>query len=156
MATTSKGNSARWAPYILIAVLLVALYFVKKRSEVTPANNRVVHNNKVVVDDNKPATDNNPDSGLNRHPTAIHYSKHAKCRMECRHIDETEVQEILAIGSINFQKSELDADACKKRYAVEGNTHDNQRVRIIFAPCKTIETVVTVIDLGKEWSCDCK
>ena len=154
MATTSNSNSARWAPYVLIAILLIVLYFVKKRNENPSINEHVVHNNKVVVDDNPVIIDS--DSGLDRHPTAIHYSKHAKCRMECRHIDETEVQEILAIGTINFQKSELDADACKKRYAVEGQTHDNQRVRIIFAPCKTIETVVTVIDLGKEWSCDCR
>lgn len=155
MATTSKSNSARWAPYVLIVILLIVLYFVKRHGDapLVSENPRVRHN-KVVVDDNPVA--NNGDSGLDRHPTAIHYSKHAKCRMECRHIDETEVQEILAIGSINFQKSELDADACKKRYAVEGETHDHQRVRIIFAPCKTIETVVTVIDLGKEWSCDCK
>jgi hypothetical protein len=156
MATTSNSNSARWAPYILIAILLVALYFVKKHGEQPTVNdNHVAHNKKVVVDDN-PVANNDGDSGLDRHPTAIHYSKHDKCRMECRHIDETEVQEILTIGTINFQKSELDADACKKRYAVEGETHDHQRVRIIFAPCKTIETVVTVIDLGKEWSCDCK
>lgn len=153
MATTSSSNSARWAPYILIVLLLTVLYFVKNRSESTIPDKHEVHSKKVVVDYN-PVTDNS-DSGLDRHPTAIHYSKHARCRMECRHIDETEVQEILAIGSINFHKSELDADVCKKRYAVEGETHDHQRVRIIFAPCRTIETVVTVIDLGREWSCDC-
>jgi hypothetical protein len=154
MATNSNGNSARWAPYLLIVVLLVALYFIKKYNEQPSVNNNtVVHNNK-VVDDN-PVNDNS-DDGLDRHPKAIHYSKHARCRMECRHIDETEVQEILAIGHINFQKSELDADLCKRRYAVEGETHDHQRVRIIFAPCNNIETVVTVIDLGREWSCDCE
>lgn len=95
------------------------------------------------------------DTGLNRHPRSIHYSKHARCRMDCRHISESEVQEILADGTINFRKSELNAAPCRKRYALEGETHDRQHVRIIFAPCDDVETVVTVIDLGTEWSCDC-
>ena len=99
---------------------------------------------------------NKPDIDLNRNPTSIHYSKHARCRMDCRHISESEVREILSKGTVNYRKSDLQADACSKRYAVEGRTHDNQQVRIIFAPCKDIETVVTVIDLGRDWSCDCK
>src|ERR1043165_9799367 len=38
---------------------------------------------------------NKPDIDLNRNPTSIHYSKHARCRMDCRHISESEVREIL-------------------------------------------------------------
>ena len=94
--------------------------------------------------------------GLNRNPSHINYSKHARCRMECRHIDEKEVQQILHDGKINYTKSELQGDDCHKKYAVEGYTKDDQRVRIIFAPCNTEVTVVTVIDLGKEWVCDCE
>ncbi|MBS1730960.1 MAG: DUF4258 domain-containing protein [Bacteroidetes bacterium] len=93
--------------------------------------------------------------GLNRNPAHITYSKHAKCRMSCRHIDESEVLEILHQGKINYAKSDLKGDDCHKKYAVEGTTHDHQHVRIIFAPCTAEMTVVTVIDLGKEWSCDC-
>src|SRR5437016_2119945 len=87
----------------------------------------------------KQAGSNKQDADLIRNPTTIHYSKHARCRMDCRHISESEVREILSKGSINYRKSELQADACSKRYAVEGRTHDNQQVRIIFAPCKDIE-----------------
>jgi hypothetical protein len=29
-------------------------------------------------------------------------------------------------------------------------------VRIVFAPAKRGMVVITVIDLGTEWSCDCK
>lgn len=93
--------------------------------------------------------------GLNRNPAYINYSKHARCRMSCRHIDEYEVKQILTSGKINYGKSDLTGDECKKRYAVEGITRDNQSVRIIFAPCNSEVTVVTVIDLGKDWSCDC-
>ena len=37
------------------------------------------------------------------------------------------------------------------KYALEGNTHDGQHVRIIFANSPRGPVVVTVIDLEKEW-----
>lgn len=95
--------------------------------------------------------------GLNRNPAQINYSKHARCRMDCRHISEQEVRQILREGKINYAKSELKVkDDCKKKYAVEGYTSDNQHVRMIFAPCSDEVTVVTVIDLDKEWVCNCE
>ncbi|MEO8116193.1 MAG: DUF4258 domain-containing protein [Bacteroidota bacterium] len=94
--------------------------------------------------------------GLNRNPAHINFSKHAQCRMSCRHIDESEVTEILHNGKINYTKSDLKGNDCQKKYVVEGTTHDQQRVRIIFAPCAAEMTVVTVIDLGKEWPCNCE
>ena len=99
---------------------------------------------------------NNPAQDFNRHPAYIHYSKHAQCRMECRHIDESEVKEILSDGNINFSKSDLNEDACHKRYALEGTSHDDQRIRIIVAECNTDLTVITVIDLGRDWPCACE
>ena len=96
------------------------------------------------------------ESGLNRHPQKMHFSKHAKCRMGCRHIDETEIKEILEKGSINFHKSALNGDPCRRKYAVEGHTKEGQLLRVIFAPCGAEMTVVTCIDLGVEWACDCK
>ncbi len=94
---------------------------------------------------------------LNRHPSQIYYSKHARCRMGCRHIDENEVKEIMQDGKINYAKSELNAsDSCRQKYAMEGYSHDNQHLRIIFASCNGAVTVVTVIDLGYEWPCDCR
>ena len=99
---------------------------------------------------------NNPPDNFNRRPAYIHYSKHARCRMECRHIDESEVKEILADGNINFSKSDLNADACHKRYALEGTSHDDQKLRIIVAECNDNLTVITVIDLRKDWPCNCE
>ena len=93
---------------------------------------------------------------FDRDPEAIHYSKHARCRMECRHVDESEVKEMIEKGDINFSKSELNTDDCHKRYALEGMSHDSQRLRIIVAECNDELTVITVIDLGKEWPCDCE
>jgi hypothetical protein len=94
--------------------------------------------------------------GLNRNPAHINYSKHARCRMGCRHIDESEVKDMLVNGTINYKKSELQGEDCKKKYAVEGTSKDGQRLRIIFAPCGDEVTVVTCIDLKEEWDCpDC-
>lgn len=76
--------------------------------------------------------------------------------MGCRHIDEQEIIEILRSGSINYRKSDLKGDDCHKKYAVEGYYHDKQHLRVIFAPCADEITVVTCIDLGTEWSCDCR
>ncbi|HMK05257.1 MAG TPA: DUF4258 domain-containing protein [Ferruginibacter sp.] len=92
--------------------------------------------------------------GFNRTAVHIIYSKHARCRMECRHIDESEVKEILEKGEINYSRIEKDEKG--KSFPVEGITHDKQRVRIVFAPKKDALVVVTVIDLDRDWSCDCK
>ena len=74
--------------------------------------------------------------------------------MDCRHIDETEVMEILQNGKLNYEKIEEDKPG--KTYPLEGITHDKQHVRIVFAPKEEEVVVVTVIDLEKDWECDCK
>ena len=74
--------------------------------------------------------------------------------MECRQISAAEVEEIMLEGKINYSKSDLKNTRCP-RYALEGVTDDEQRVRIVYAQCNTKTTVVTVIDLEREWSCDC-
>ena len=73
--------------------------------------------------------------------------------MDCRHIDESEVKEILQKGEINYNKIE-EGDKGRS-YPLEGITHDRQHVRIVFAPHESELVVVTVIDLEKEWPCNC-
>lgn len=85
----------------------------------------------------------------------IYYTKHVRCRMECRNIDESEVKEILKEGEINYSKSDMKSTPCPK-YAVEGKTHDGQEVRIIVGNCDSQASIVTVIDLKNEAHCDCK
>jgi hypothetical protein len=92
--------------------------------------------------------------GLNRHPFRVHYSKHALCRMQCRHIDENEVLDIIHNGTINYGKSNLDGDDCHKRYALEGY-EKNERLRIIVASCGNVDNIITCIDLDTEFDCDC-
>ncbi len=91
--------------------------------------------------------------GFDRNTSHLIFSKHAKCRMDCRHIDEAEVREILKNGVVNEKK--IQRDKRGMTYPVEGTTRDGQRVRIVFAPKDDGLVVVTVIDLGTEWSCDC-
>ncbi|HEX5024698.1 MAG TPA: DUF4258 domain-containing protein [Agriterribacter sp.] len=91
---------------------------------------------------------------LNRQLTPLIYTRHARCRMGCRHIDESEIREILQKGEINYKRSDLRATPDPK-YALEGVTHDNQLVRIIFAPSTRGMVVITCIDLNQEWQCNC-
>jgi hypothetical protein len=92
----------------------------------------------------------------------LEYSKHAACRMECRHITETEIREILGTGKktgsgkVNYDKSDVH-DKPYPTYAVEGTTTNGKNLRIVIADADTISKVVTTIDLGMEKdSCDCK
>ncbi len=94
------------------------------------------------------------DGELNRYPTKISYSKHARCRMECRNIDEKEVTDLLHHGYVNYKKSNLKADDCHKRYALEGY-ENGEKLCIIVASCGNETTVITCIDLDHDWPCHC-
>jgi hypothetical protein len=157
--TPKKGRSS-WASLVIVVLLLIALFVVRtcKRSS-TSGNSSSTQTERTAAPkttSGTPVERNGATKGLDRNPSIVNYSKHARCRMGCRHISEAEVKEILQEGKINYSKSELKGAECKKRYAVEGTTSDNQKVRIIFAPCQTEVTVVTVIDIGKEWPFDCE
>ena len=136
-------NKKKAIPYIFligIAILLLVLKKCKNNSSTKTDRNTTVKEQR----------------GLNRNPAQINYSKHAKCRMDCRHIDETEVKDILKNGTINYRKSELNGADCRKKYAVEGVSKDKQHLRIIFAPCQDEVTVVTCIDIDTQYECHCE
>jgi Domain of unknown function (DUF4258) len=111
---------------------------------------------------------NSPDSGpvknspshrisknepFDRHGELV-FTKHARCRMDCRHITPKEIHEVLDNGSINYGKSEPDSRPDPK-YAVEGFTAEQQHLRIIVAPEDAKLIIITCIELGVEWSCHC-
>ena len=83
------------------------------------------------------------------------YTKHAKCRMSCRNISESEVEAIQKSGTINYHKSDLQDSPCPS-YAIEGRTNDGQMVRIVFGACQKVTTVITCIDIDVEHTCECK
>ena len=88
---------------------------------------------------------------LQRHPLV--YTKHARCRMRCRQLDEEEILEVLHSGVLDPGRTRHDG-RCPS-YALEGTTYDGQRARVVFAGCEGETRVVTAIDLGREWPCDC-
>ncbi len=93
-------------------------------------------------------------TAFERNVNALHYSKHAMCRMNCRQISKPDVEQILRSGKINLQKSHLNkALACDNTYALESKGTKGQRLRIVYAPCEGKITVVTVIDLDQDWPC---
>jgi len=131
--------------FVLIVVLALAVIWLKRcNGNATSSTKRNTTQTSKV----------NRDRGFDRRTSYLVYSKHAECRMQCRHISKSEVQEIMRDGTINYKKSDISNARCP-RYALEGRTRDNQRVRIVYAQCNESTTVVTVIDLEENWACDC-
>jgi len=135
-------------PYLFVAVLFVIALFVKQcRDQQAGPDSTPVNN----------SAKNKPDPGnldRFRDPEAEYFfTKHARCRMECRSITQKEVKEIVRKAEVNYTKSELDAPR-GPTYALEGYTSkDRQHIRIIVAPKQKHLSIVTVIDLDKEWEC---
>jgi hypothetical protein len=124
----------RLARNFFVVVLLVMLFFLLYRSGYL--------------------TREQSSGSLVRNPSQLIYTKHARCRMDCRMISDEEVRKILREGKINFRKSNPDKKP-EAQYALEGSTDDGQEVRIVFAVSPGKAVVVTVIDLKKEWPCQC-
>lgn len=129
------------APYIFLVGLAILVLLVKGFNCNTSSSKETKNS------DNR--------RGLNRNPAAINYTKHARCRMDCRKVSEQEVQQILQEGNINYKKSDVNGKECNRKYAVEGYSKDKQHLRIVFAPCQNEVTVITCIDLDTEWECNC-
>ena len=134
----------KYLPFIVLLAAALLLFYIKRNQRGSFPRNPSQGINIPV----------NREDGINRKPHQVIYSRHAICRMGCRHIDESEVMEILENGQLNYEK--IEEDNRGKTYPLEGITHDKQHVRIVFAPKKEDLVVVTVIDLEKDWDCDCK
>ena len=147
----------KYLPYICLLAAAFFLFFVLKnqRGNTLPKPSTAQTEERITVPAVLPADINLDEvEGFNRNTDKLIFSKHAKCRMDCRKIDESEIKEILKNGTVNYKK--IQNDKRGKTYPVEGYTHDKQHVRIVFAPKDDGLVVVTVIDLGTEWACDCK
>ena len=94
------------------------------------------------------------DEGNTTNIPPLIYTKHAKCRMACRHINEGEIKEIITENHINERKSNAVGKPCPT-FAYEGYSNEPQHLRIVIAKCDNTWKVVTCIDLGNEFECDC-
>ena len=135
----------KWVPWLIIAVLAVILFFVKRYSKEESNSTGPGHVRNSGINRNR---------GFDRRTSYLEYTAHAKCRMKCRNITQAEVEEIMKEGKINYSKSDVKDKPCPT-YALEGITGDNQRVRIVFAQCDLKTKVVTSIDLNTDWECHC-
>ncbi len=143
-------------PYLFLLVLLLVALIVRQYKE------RQYEAGEQINQQESEKGKTNSSSGSNldyfRDPEADYYfTKHARCRMDCRHITQKEVKEIVRKAEVNYDKSELDAPK-GATYALEGYTSkDKQHVRIIVAPKQRHLSIVTVIDLDEDWECpSCK
>lgn len=92
--------------------------------------------------------------GLDRNDRVV-YTRHARCRMGCRHISDAEVREIIASGTIDRARSDPQDKPCPT-VALEGYSREHQHLRIVVATCGDELRVVTCIDLERDWPCDCQ
>jgi hypothetical protein len=91
---------------------------------------------------------------FDRHPHELVYTRHARCRMECRHISEGEIAEIMEKGVINLNNSNRRDRPCPT-FALQGRTSEGDRIRVIFAQCDRDTKVVTCYNLDKDFDCTC-
>lgn len=85
--------------------------------------------------------------------TELSYSKHARCRMDCRHITTDEIADILKTGVM--QPGRMQTSTKGTSYAVEGYSKEKQHIRVVYSPHGNSTVIVTVIDLDDNWKCDC-
>jgi hypothetical protein len=140
-------------PVLLLVLMAVATLLIKRcnNRESSITKRQAERQTKNLPKDSNPSANTEK---FDRNTTKLFFTKHAKCRMKCRHITQQEVKDILVNGTVNYNKSDLH-DPRGATYAVEGITKDRQHVRIIFAPKQQHLTVVTVIDLMEEYACNC-
>ena len=92
--------------------------------------------------------------GFDRRISTLEYTQHARCRMDCRHISQNDISDIMRTGEINYAKTDVNDTPCAT-YAVQGYSNDGQHLRVIFAQCQTKTKVVTCYDLQKDFECNC-
>ena len=143
-------------PYILLIVLLLTAVLIRRCNNAKNTTDSQKEKTKTQDVRRKDEKTDNQKSNLDvfRDANADYYfTKHARCRMKCRHITQEEVKEIVQKANVNYNKSDLDG-AQGAKYALEGTTsRDKQHVRIIVAPKERHLTIVTVIDLEEDWEC---
>lgn len=140
-----SGTTHKYLPVLLLAVILLLAWRWNRKSKDKPSGQPT---ESVSAPSGK--ADDIP--GFDR-TARLQYTVHARCRMDCRQVTETEVEEILANGRVDLTKSNLHDKPCPT-YALEGYSHEGQHLRIIFAPCREATRVVTCIDLDKKWTCN--
>ena len=74
--------------------------------------------------------------------------------MDCRKISREDIQEIMERGVINLNHSNRRDRPCPT-FAVQGETSDGEKIRVIFAQCEKETKVVTCYNLQEDFECYC-
>ena len=127
--------NSKKAGIIFLLILVLAYMLMRKLQETDPSHTIRQH-------------------GFDRRISTLQYTQHARCRMECRHISQNDINDIVRNGEINYAKSDLEDKPCPT-YALQGYTNDGQHLRVIFAQCEAKTKVVTAYDLEKDFECYC-
>lgn len=133
------------APFILLMVMALLVILIKrcKSEPLTPASQEATR--KVPSGRNR---------GFDRTLSHIEYTAHAQCRMQCRHISQEDIEDIMRNGDINYGKSELDERPCPV-YALQGYTRTREHLRVIFGQCDEKTKVITCYNLEQDFECHC-
>jgi hypothetical protein len=91
---------------------------------------------------------------FDRRPTHLYYTEHALCRMNCRQISKEDIKEIMKKGIINFNKSNRRSRPCPT-FALQGETSDGEKLRVVFAQCDDETKVITCYNLEEDFDCHC-
>lgn len=95
-----------------------------------------------------------PKEIFDRNPVQLTFTRHARCRMQCRQIDSAEIREVMAKGIILLNRSNRQARPCPE-IAVQARTATNEYIRVIFAQCRQETRVITCYNLEVNYPCDC-
>ena len=74
--------------------------------------------------------------------------------MDCRHISKEDIAEIMDKGIINFNKSNK-ADRPCPTFALQGETNEGEKIRVIFAQCSDETKIITCYNLQEDFECHC-
>lgn len=95
-----------------------------------------------------------PKEAFDRSVKELRYTRDARCRMECRRINEGEIKEIMKKGIINFSRSDRRGLPCPT-FALQGRTGKGAHIRVYFLQCAEATTVVDCYNLGRDAECAC-
>ena len=145
----------KYLPLIILLLAAFSVWFIKSHQRgslhATITDSIIFRNKQKAIVNSDSAED--PDM-IDPGASTVIYSKHARCRMECRHISEKDVREVLNNGTLNTEKVEKTSKGVG--YPLEETIH-GRHLRIVFARIGTDAVeVVTCIDLDTDWPCDCQ
>lgn len=87
------------------------------------------------------------------HANDLIYVEHAKCRMRCREIDKSLVEEVYLNGTVNCKKSTVNKG--NNRYALEAKDNRGDMIRVIIEDDNGKHVVITAIRLDRSDKCSC-